>query len=124
MRAALNQGFRILAGYIFGGNTTKKSIKMTVPVMDTAKSSESISMTTPVMDTRTLSGKHIIAFTMPSGYTLDNLPIPNSSEIKFRAIPQNKRAVLSYNWYATESRVEEKKAQLLELLEKDGFTAM
>ncbi len=124
MRTALNQGFRLLAGYIFGGNVAKKSISMTVPVMDTTKTSESISMTAPVMDTLDSSGKHIVAFTMPSSYTIENLPIPNSWEIKFRAIPRTKRAALSYSWYATEHRVEEKKALLLELLKIDGFTTL
>ena len=124
MRTALNQGFRILAGYIFGGNTSKQSIKMTAPVMDTTKVSESISMTVPVMDTLASSGKHVVSFTLPSGYTLDNLPVPNNSEIHFRVVPQSKRAVLSYSWYATEHRVEEKKALLLELLKIDGLTTL
>ena len=37
MRTAMNSGFRQLAGYIFGGNTSKSQVAMTVPVMDTTK---------------------------------------------------------------------------------------
>ena len=78
---------------------------MTVPVMDTAKISESIAMTAPVMDTRSKTGKHIVAFTMPSQYTLATLPKPDNTNIHFRTIDKSRTAVLRYSCYATESRV-------------------
>jgi hypothetical protein len=114
MRDALSAGFRQLAGYIFGGNTTRSSIAMTAPVMDTAKISESIAMTAPVMDTLSNSGKHIVAFTMPSIYTLENLPKPDNANIRFRVVEKSKRAVLRYTGYATEARVDAKKKSLIE----------
>jgi SOUL heme-binding protein len=114
MREALNGGFRQLAGYIFGGNMTKSSIAMTAPVMDTAKASENIAMTVPVMDTLSNSGKHIVAFTMPSKYTLENLPKPNNANIRFRVVENTRRAVLRYTGYATETRVDTKKKSLTE----------
>lgn len=122
MKTALSSGFRQLAGYIFGGNTSKTSIQMTVPVMDTAKSSESIAMTAPVMDTVSSSGKHIVAFTLPSKYTLDILPKPDNANIRFRSVDKSRRAVLEYSWYATESRVATKKKLLEEFLIRDKFT--
>ena len=122
MRTALNSGFRQLAGYIFGGNTSKSSIKMTVPVMDTMKTSENIAMTTPVMDTLSSSGKHIVAFTMPSSYTLETLPKPSNASIRFKTVSNSRRAVLRYTWYATEARVEAKKKLLREFLTRDGYT--
>lgn len=121
MRAAMNSGFRQLAGYIFGGNTSKTSIQMTVPVMDTTKTPESIAMTAPVMDTVSSSGKHIVAFTLPSKYTLQNLPKPDNANIRFRQVESSRRAVLRYTWYATESRVAAKKQLLTDLLVRDGF---
>ncbi len=121
MRTALNNGFRQLAGYIFGGNTSKTSIKMTVPVMDTAKSSESIAMTAPVMDTLASTVKHIVAFTLPSKYTLESLPKPDNANIRLRHVAPSRRAILQYTWYATESRVAAKKQLLTELLVRDGF---
>ena len=122
MRTALNSGFRQLAGYIFGGNTSHTSIQMTVPVMDTQKLSESIAMTAPVMDTLSSSGKHIVAFTLPSKYTLESLPKPDNANIRFRKVSPSQRAVLRYSWYATESRVAAKKQLLTKLLARDGFT--
>ena len=41
-RESMNQGFRIVAGYIFGGNTKKESIAMTAPVVMENKTSEKI----------------------------------------------------------------------------------
>jgi hypothetical protein len=120
MSTALSDGFRQLAGYIFGGNTAQASIKMTVPVMDTTKISESIAMTTPVMDTLSSSGKHIVAFTMPSNYTLNSLPKPNNANIRFRSVNNSRAAVLRYTWYATEARVAAKKKILGELLVRDN----
>lgn len=122
MRTALNNGFRQLAGYIFGGNTSRSQVAMTAPVMDTTKTSEPIAMTTPVMDRVSTSGKRIIAFTMPSKYTLENLPNPDNTNIRFRTVEKSQRAVLRYTWYATESRVDEKKKLLSEFLIRDGYT--
>ena len=122
MRTAMTSGFRQLAGYIFGGNTTKSSIAMTVPVMDTTKTSESIAMTAPVMDTLSSSGKRIVAFTMPSEYTLETLPKPSNANIRFRRVEKSRKAVLRYTWYATEARVAAKKKTLRELLTRDGYT--
>lgn len=122
MQTAMNAGFRQLAWYIFGGNTMKTSVKMTVPVMDTNKwSSESIKMTVPVLDTSSDTGKRIVAFTMPSKYTLDTLPKPDNTNIRFRVVEQSRRAVLTYTLYTTEERVTEKKNLLLSLLTRDGI---
>ena len=112
MRTALSSGFRQLAGYIFGGNTAKTSISMTAPVMDTMRASENIAMTAPVMDRLSNTGMHIVAFTMPSQYTLATLPKPDNTNIHFRTVDKSRRAVLRYSWYATESRVSAKQELL------------
>ncbi len=122
MRTALSDGFRQLAGYIFGGNTSQTAIKMTVPVMDTTKTPESIAMTVPVMDTLSGNGKHIVAFTLPSKYTLESLPKPDNANIRFKYVNNSRRAVLQYSWYATESRVASKKKLLEEFIIRDKYT--
>src|SRR4030042_2787698 len=82
---ALQKGFRVLAGYIFGGNVSRDRIDMTVPVTEQAVSGEKIDMTAPVISSSIDEGKkYRIAFTMPSKYTLENLPESADKTISFR----------------------------------------
>jgi hypothetical protein len=120
---ALSQGFRIIAGYIFGGNRKKESIAMTSPVIEQKSVSESIAMTSPVMasvdgETRT------IAFGMPKSYTLETLPVPNDSRVQIVTIPEKKLAVLRFSWMRNAARVQTKKSELLASLKKDGATVL
>ena len=95
--SALQKGFRVLADYIFGGNTSKAHIKMTVPVTQHAADSEKIQMTSPVTSSPVEEGKkYIIAFTMPSKYTLETLPEPANKMISFRKVSKHKVAVLRF----------------------------
>ena len=68
---ARSEGFRRLAGYIFGGNHRNTSIAMTAPV---AQHSETIAMTAPVAQARTTDGGSVIRFFMPSKWSLELLP--------------------------------------------------
>ena len=45
----LREGFRVLAGYIFGGNRPNESMPMTAPVLQQNKAGESLPMTAPVL---------------------------------------------------------------------------
>lgn len=115
--AALNQGFSIVANYIFGGNTKKASIAMTAPVV--AESSEKIAMTAPVVATN--EGKaQTISFGMPRGYTLETLPTPNDPRVKIVSVPAKKYAVLRFAGYRTEARLKSLQEKLLAALQRDG----
>jgi effector-binding domain-containing protein len=119
-REALNQGFRIIAEYIFGGNTKKQSIAMTSPVIEKNVTSESIAMTSPVM--ASIEGEsHVIAFGMPSSYSIETLPIPNDARIKIVTIPEKKMAVIRFSWVRTDARVQSKKEELMQVLKKDNI---
>lgn len=112
--STLNQWFSLLAWYIFWWNSWGNSIAMTVPVSE--KQWQQISMTAPVSNIVTESNTRIVQFSMPSQYNLENLPKPNNDKVVLKNVPWYKAAVLSYTWYATQKRVEEKKKKLLELL--------
>lgn len=121
---ALNQGFRIIAGYIFGGNMKKQSMAMTAPVAEqttTTPPSEKIAMTAPV----TVSDQgdmHAISFVMPSSYTLESLPTPIDTRVKLVTVPARKVAALEFSWYRNAARVQSMKEKLVATLEKDGVT--
>ena len=96
--SALQKGFRILAGYIFGGNASKVHINMTVPVTQQAAANEKVEMTAPVTSSPIEEGKkYIIAFTMPSKYTMENLPEPANSGISFRKVANSKIAAVRFS---------------------------
>jgi len=115
-REALNQGFRIIAGYIFGDNASRTSVAMTAPV--TEARSESIAMTAPVAS-ELMSGSRKISFVMPKRYTLATLPKPNDARVKLVSVPAENMAALRFSWSRSAARVEAKKAELLRRLALD-----
>ncbi len=120
-RDAINQGFRIIAAYIFGSNAANTSIAMTAPVTETPKS-EQIAMTAPVtagLD----SESRVIAFGMPKSYTRETLPRPLDSRIEIVELPEQKMAVRTFSWFTSDTRVAQQKEELLAALARDGVTA-
>jgi len=95
--ASRNEAFRVLAGYIFGGNQKKQSLSMTAPVTQRNSSeSESISMTAPVLSARAGQG-WVMTFMMPSKYRLQDLPIPNDPRVQFEDVPAKIFATVRYS---------------------------
>jgi len=119
---AANRGFRLLAGYIFGGNTRRQSIAMTAPVAQ-ARSSETIAMTAPVTQTRA-DGAWVVRFTMPSRYSLETLPAPNDARVKLRAVPPARFAVVRFSGIATQASFEAKTAELMGFVQTHHFRAV
>ncbi len=118
-RSGMNGGFRSLAGYIFGGNKPQEKLAMTVPVMTTPKG-EQLPMTAPVI-TQTVDGT--MAFVMPKGRTLSDLPQPNSERVSLRRVDWGVAAAIRYSGYATPERVERHKKALMEWIAKKGYEA-
>jgi len=78
-------------------------------------------MTAPV--TATIEGEqHTIAFVMPRSYTLATLPVPTDSRVTLATVPETTMAVMRFSWVRTNSRVEEKKQELLKALARDTVT--
>jgi hypothetical protein len=119
---AISAGFRLLAGYIFGGNTTRQSIAMTSPVTQAPKESEKIAMTAPV----TQSGDELgwtVRFIMPQGYTLDTLPIPNDSKVKLVTLEPTRVAVVKFSGLAKEPDIIEHTQQLKQFMLEQKLVA-
>ncbi len=120
---SMSNGFRIVAGYIFGENTKKESIAMTAPVVlqkgEDEKRSERIAMTAPVVAT-TEGDSQIVSFGMPRSYTLETLPTPKDSRVKIVMIPTKKYAVMQFSWYRSDARIKQMQEKLLSALHRDG----
>jgi hypothetical protein len=112
-----NQGFRILAGYIFGQNRGERKIEMTAPVPQTPTK---IAMTAPVAQSATSSG-YVIQFPMPREWTLETLPEPIDSRVLLRVAPARTVAVLTYSGTWSQTRYEEHLKTLLDALAQAGL---
>lgn len=110
-KEAANKGFRMLAGYIFGGNKRRQSIAMTSPVAQ-EPTSEKIAMTAPVTQTQN-AGTWTVRFTMPRAYTLDSLPEPNDPKVHLRRLSPERFAVLRFSGLARQSDVNAKSEELV-----------
>lgn len=82
---SINDGFRVLANYIFGDNGKQQTIAMTAPVMQTEDKND-----------------WVIQFIMPSGITQANLPKPDDKRIFFTTLPPTKFIVIQFNGMATD----------------------
>ena len=112
-----NQGFRILAGYIFGQNKGARKIEMTAPV---AQSPTKIAMTAPVAQSAGPGG-YVIQFSMPSEWTLDTLPEPIDSRVTLRAVAARKIAVIRYSGIWSQANYEENLKKLQDALKQEGL---
>jgi hypothetical protein len=101
-------GFRRLAGFIFGGNTTNENIEMTAPV---AQSSAKIAMTAPVAQTKAAGG-WTVTFYMPDKYTMTTLPKPKDPGIVIHEVPGETLAVIRFSGIPGKGAVEAAQSRL------------
>ncbi len=116
------EGFRILAGYIFGGNTRRQKIAMTAPVLQSPPASENIAMTAPVSQTA-VGNDWIIRFTMPSGYTMETLPKPDDPRVELGLTPAVRMAVVRFSGWASDQDFKRKLAELEQWMAKRRIKA-
>lgn len=118
---ALNEGFRRLAGYIFGGNQSKgrKRIAMTAPV-NVAPGGQRIAMTAPVGAERSQRG-WTITFTMPANSTVDSLPIPDDSRVVLKTIEPARVAALRFRGRYNSANVTAAFDRLRDLVRQHGL---
>ena len=99
-------GFRILVEYISGANTQRESIAMTAPVTQIPEG-ERIAMTAPVTQELVKQG-YRITFMMPSGRTLEDLPIPLDDRIVLREEPGQRYVAIRYSGFWSEKNYQQK----------------
>lgn len=94
-KEAINQGFRMIADFIFGNNTAQTKVAMTTPVIQQA-TSEKIAMTAPVIQ-QGEGDAWVVQFVMPKEYTAETLPKPNNSQVKIKPIAARQMAVIRFS---------------------------
>lgn len=104
-QGAIQAGFRLLAGYIFGGNATGEKIAMTVPVAQT-----------PAGDTWTVS------FMMPARFSKDTLPAPRSDAIRFVEVGPSRQVVERFSGLPGTETLAERAEVLRQWAEAEGMT--
>lgn len=98
-----DSGFRVLAGYIFGGNAQEQKIAMTAPVQ------------------QSMAGEKEMAFMMPAEYALEDLPEPEDQRVSFREAPAYTAAVIQFSGWASAEKADENWQQLRRFLIKEGI---
>ncbi len=116
-KKAIYQGFRILAGFIFGENIDTQTIPMTSPVQ--VSNPKKIEMTKPVSISG--YGTFTVAFIMPSKYTLESLPKPKNPGINLTRIESEVMAALRFSGYFNENKIRKAKSKLRGWIEQEGF---
>jgi hypothetical protein len=103
-KSTANQHFRVLAGYIFGGN----------------KEGESIAMTSPVHMSFNESGSSM-SFVMPAGLEMESLPKPNDRGISFSESGEKYVVAVRFGGWADDEKIEKNTKLLLSALETMGI---
>lgn len=98
-----SSGFKILAGYIFGGNEKNEKIAMTSPV------------------SMSLGDSMTMMFMVPRAIEKENLPKPNQSKIEFIEEPAKTVAAISFGGWADDDKIEKYKRKLINALDKQGI---
>ena len=120
--SARGEGFRRLAGYIFGGNQGRVRIDMTAPVAQSgapagapagAPPGEPIAMTAPVAQASDAEG-WVIRFFLPAG--LADAPKPNDGRVRIVPVPAETVAVLRFGGLASDTAIAAQRATLLATL--------
>ncbi len=121
--AARSEGFRRIAGFIFGGNHGEVKIAMTAPVTTApTQSPQTIAMTAPVTQAATANGWRV-RFFMPAKYTMESLPKPNDDRVKIIQIPAETYAVYRYSGSISPESTEAAHAELQRRLAGTSYVA-
>ena len=114
-----NQGFRILAGYIFGKNKGEKKLAMTAPVTQAATPVK-LAMTAPVTQSA-VAGAYRVQFVLPKEVSLDSAPVPLDPRIVLRQEGAKRVAVIRYSGLWSDANYNEHLATLQQTLKTAGI---
>ncbi|MBJ7534929.1 heme-binding protein [Rhodomicrobium vannielii ATCC 17100] len=121
-REAINEGFRLIAAYIFGANQPKAKIEMTAPV---EQQKQKIAMTAPVTQqgggARDGDESWTVRFIMPKAWTMETLPTPTDSRVRLEPIPPRRFLAIRFSGFAGDDTIREKTDELRRYAETHGL---
>ncbi len=100
-----SDGFRSIAGYIFGGNEKAEKIAMTSPV---------------IME---LSDSATMYFVMPSKYKKSDLPNPSNKNVEIQEEASKVLLVVRYGGFSNDERIESHTEVLRQIIQKHHLNA-
>jgi hypothetical protein len=115
------EGFRRLAGYIFGKNKGERKLEMTAPVTQTPVPVK-LEMTAPVTLTPAVGG-YRVQFVLPKGVSAASAPAPIDPLVQLRDVPPLKMAVIRYTGFWTDANYNEHLNLLKETLRSADLRA-
>jgi hypothetical protein len=115
-----NEGFRLLAAYIFGKNRGSRKLAMTAPVAQAEGTR--LAMTAPVAQAEGAgAGSWTLQFMMPSALGLADLPEPLDPRVRLRELPARRVAARTYSGGWSEARYQGELALLQAALAREGL---
>jgi hypothetical protein len=121
---AREDGFRRLAGYLFGDNTAKERLSMTIPVnlaRRHATTNGHVPKGTAGPPAASNRG-YVMRFQMPKERKLASLPRPTDERVTLRRMPPEHVAVLRFRGTYSAERVEDKERELIQRVRALGLT--
>ncbi len=108
-KAAINEGFRLIAAYIFGANKPNTKIAMNAPVQQ--QGSQKIAMTAPVTQ-QSDGNTWKVRFIMPSNWSLETLPAPSDPRVTLKPVPAKRMLAIRFSGLAGDGVISEKADEL------------
>jgi len=105
--AAISEGFRRLAGYIFGANQPNEKIAMTAPVGQSPD-----------------GANWRVTFTMPMKYSLSELPKPNNETVHLVQLAPKRMAVIRFSGLVDDHDLATQQAKLTTYLQQHNLTSV
>lgn len=120
-KAAINEGFRLIAAYIFGANKPNAKVEMTAPVQQ--QSVRKIAMTAPVSQ-QAGDESWTVRFIMPMRWTLETLPIPNDTRVTLKPLPAKCMIAIRFAGTAGDSVIRTKTEELRQYASNRKLTTL
>jgi len=116
-QAAVRDGFRRLAGYIFGANSGDQKIAMTAPV------GQSPVMSGPITTSALNARRWVVRFDMPRSHDLSTLPKPKTAAIQLLTLPPMRMAAVRFSGLMSDGSAAKETAALLSYMTSSGLKA-